>query len=184
MTRVAALFATMTLAACASQSPDAPSAPPAGASTGSLGAADAQTPALDVLRRGGSFAFSLDESDPAKYFRDQCAKESGGDAAKADACYAHVREVGSHEGIRFSLDERKQLVWTSYGTENGTEAIYIEAPLAITTEGDRAVWGTPAGEVRGAQLAREPHPARLRVRFEVVDASTVTMVDPEKGRLV
>jgi hypothetical protein len=181
---LAAILALAPLAACASQSPDPGSAAPSGTSTASLTPASASTPALDVLKAGGSFAFALDESAPAAFFHQKCASDSNGDAAAADACYAHVRDVSSHEGIRFAIDAQGHLVWTSYGLEDGKEAIYVEAPLAVTTEGDHVVVGTPAGAVHGLQVPSGQIPAGKTIRFEVVDARTVTMTDPQKGLLV
>jgi hypothetical protein len=172
------------LAACASQSPDASTASSPGSAPGSLSVAAVSTPALDVLKRGGSFAFALEESSPASVIREQCTKQSGGDVAKANACYARVSDVASREGIRFAMDPSGHLVWTSYGAEDGKEEIYIEAPLSVVTEGDRVVVGTPAGPAHGIQLEGKQFPAGKQIRFEVVDVATVTMSDPEKGTLV
>jgi hypothetical protein len=171
-----------TLAACASQSPDA-STPGATGET-SLAASSATTPALDVLKQGGPFAFALDESDPSKIFHDQCNAESGGDSAKATACYAHVREEGAHELIRFSVGADGKLVWTSYGVEDGKEVIFLEVALAVTTDGDHAVVGRMVGTARGRHAGDGSVPPNKLVRFEASDASTVAMIDPQKGRLV
>ncbi len=181
---LAASLLLTVLAACSSQSPGPSSASPAGVTSGSLSAASASTPALDVLKRGGSFAFALDESKPSEQFREECRAESGGDTAKADACYAHIRDVGSHEGFRFAFDASDHLVWTSYGREDGKEVIYIEAPLAVATDGDHVVVGTPVGTPKGVQLEGKPFPAGTAIRFEVVDERTIATDDPHKGRLV
>ena len=171
------------LAACSSPVPGASSASPSGVSSGSLTAASTSTPALDALKRGGTFMFALDESDPAARFRAECKTESGGDAARADACYARVREVGSHEGIRFALDANDHLVWTSFGIEEGREVLYLEAPLAVATAGEHVVVGTPVATPKGSQLEGKAFPPGMSIHFEVVDDSTVVMNDPPKGRL-
>jgi hypothetical protein len=168
------VFLSIALGACSSPVPGASSASPSGVSSGSLSAASTSTPALDAL----------DESDPAAGFRAECATSSSGDASKADACYARVRDVGSHEGIRFAFDADEHLVWTSFGIEEGKEVLYIEAPLAVATAGDHVVVGTPVATPKGIQLEGKPFPPGMSIHFEVVDDSTVVMNDPPKGRLV
>jgi len=171
-------------AACASQSPDAPTASPLGMSAEALGPT-AVTPPLDLIRRGGSFMFSLDESGPSATFHEQCSRETGSDAAKADACYAHVREVGSHEGMRFALDAEQRVVMTSFGLEDGKEAIYLEGPLALRTDGDHALLGTFAAPPHGVQMAGATTAwPKKPVRLEFEGDSTLVMTDEVKGRLV
>jgi hypothetical protein len=182
--RLSALPALALVAACASQSPDAPLPSPTGASTESLSAATAMTPPLDLVRRGGSFLFSLDESAPAARWHEQCGKESGGNAAKADACYAHIREVGSHEGMRFSLDADQRVVLTSFGLEDGKDAVYLEGPLALRADGDHALVATFAAPPHGLQMEGSSVWPQKALRFEFVDASTLVMTDEVKGRLV
>jgi hypothetical protein len=172
------------LAACASQSPDAPTASPTGVSPDSLAASAGSTPALDVLRQGGSYMFSLDESAPSATFRQQCAQESGGDSAKAEACYAHVREVGSHEGIRFSVDAGKRIVMTSFGLEDGKEAVYLEGPMSLAADGDHAVVGNFAAVPHGLQMQGKTGGPDKPVRIELPDDKTMVMIDDVKGRLV
>jgi len=176
----AVCFAALT--ACASQSPDTSSPSPVGDTSQKL--SSAATPALDVLKQGGPFVFALDESDPSKLFHDQCNAQSGGDSAKADACYARVHEEGAHELIRFAVDADGRLVFTSYGVEEGEEVLFLEVPLAVTTDGDHAVVGRMVGTARGRQAGEGPVAPNKLVRFEVTDATTVAMVDPQKGRLI
>jgi hypothetical protein len=171
------------LAACASQSPDVSPSSTSESLVAPSGAT-APTSALEILRQGGAFMFSLDESDPSTRFHEQCARESGGDVAKAEACYAHVREVGSHEGIRFALDAQQRVVLTSFGLEDGKEAIYLEGPLALAADGDKAVLGNFATTPHGLQMEGKSGPPNKPVRLEFVDAKTMVMVDDQKGRLV
>jgi hypothetical protein len=172
------------LAACASQNPDAPGSSPTGVSTEPLGPATTTSPPLDLVRGGGSFLFSLDESSPAARWHEQCGKESGGDAAKAEACYAHVREVGSHEGMRFGLDVEQRVVLTSFGRQDGKDAIYLEGPLALRADGEHAVIATFATSPHGLQMEGKPAWPKKPLRFEFPDASTMVMTDEVKGRLV
>jgi hypothetical protein len=180
---LAALLPAFALvAACASQSPDPPAAS-TGTSAEPLNASSATTPSVDLLRAGGSFLFSLDESDPAAMWHERCGRESGGDAAKAAACYAHIREVGSHEGMRFTLDAEQRVVLTSFGLEDGKDAIYMEGPLEVRPDGDRAVVATFAAPPHGLQIEGNAWPKKP-VRLEFPDASTLVMKDEVKGRLV
>lgn len=163
--------------ACASQSPDV-----SVASTGS--AASTTSPALEALKRGGTFMFSLDESDPATTIRQQCAAKSGGDQAKADACYAEVRAIGSREGFRFTVGQDGQIVWTSFGSETpGNEIVFLEAPLSVTAEGDRVLVMTLTAAPHGTQAKGAQDWRGKAVRFELAD-DTLVMSDPRKGKLV
>jgi hypothetical protein len=181
---LAAVAALAVLAsACASQSPDASPAP-VGVTSDPLATVPGATTAFDLLQRGGTFMFSLDESDPSARFHEQCTSESGGDSAKAEACYAHVREVGSNEGMRFAPDSDRHVVWTSFGREDGKEVVYIEGPLAVAADGDHAVVTSFASAPRGPQLAGEKDWASQKIRIEMPDATTLVMRDPRKGKLV
>jgi hypothetical protein len=172
------------LVACASQSPDAPTASPTDRVAEPMNVAIASTPPLDLVRRGGSFLFSLDESAPSARWHQQCAEESGGDATKAEACYAHIREVGSHEGMRFGLDAEQRVVLTSFGLEDGKDAIYMEGPLTLRTDGEHALLATFAAPPHGLQIDHGSVWPQKPLRFEFLDASTLVMTDEVKGRLV
>lgn len=170
---------------CASQSPDAGTAPaPVGAQSSPLATTPGATSALEILEAGGTFMFSLDESDPSARFHEQCASESAGDKAKADACYAHVREEGSTEGMRFALDADHRVVWTSFGHDGGKEVVYIEAPMNVSSDGEHAVVASFAAAPKGPQLQGEKGWASARIRIELPDATTMVMNDPHKGKLV
>jgi hypothetical protein len=173
------------VAACGSQGSDETTSSPTAVSTEPLTSATASTPALDQIRHGGSFLFSLDESDPATMWHDRCGKESGGDAAKADACYAHIREVGSHEGMRFSVDADQRVILTSFGLEDGKDAVYLEGPLALRADGDHAVIGTFSARPHGLQMDGSSTWPQKPVRLELEGGgSTLVMTDEVKGRLV
>jgi hypothetical protein len=180
---LAAVCVLVLPAACASQSPDPPAAM-TGTTSETLSTSAVSTPGLEQMKRGGPYMFSLDESDPSATFHAKCAKESGGDAAKADTCYAQIREEGSHEGMRFSLDAQQRIVWTSFGLEDGKEAIYLEGPLTIATDGQRGVVGTFAAPPHGLQMEGQTALPKKPIRFMFVDAKTMVMTDEVKGRLV
>jgi hypothetical protein len=176
------LAAAVTLAACASQSPEA--TPGLSTSSSPLSATAGATSGRDLLERGGTYMFSLDESDPAARFHAQCATENPGDTVKADACYARVREEGSNEGMRFALDADHRVVWTSFGRKDGKEVVFVEAPLNVEPDGEHAVITSFAAAPKGPQLAGEAGWARARIRIELPDATTMVMNDPAKGKLV
>jgi hypothetical protein len=169
MNRSIALFAPLVLAACAS------AAEPAAAPTRS---------ALDTLRAGGTFAFVLDESDPAATFHAQCAAQHPGDAAGANACYDAIRAEGAREGFRFSLDPAGRLVWTSYGEEDGKPATYIEAHLDASLEKEGVVAAKLSEPARGIQVQGNPFPPSAVIHFQLIDANTLVTVDGHKGKLV
>jgi hypothetical protein len=150
-------------------------------STGS-NADTASTDALRVLGAGGTFAFSLDESGPSAAMHAKCKQDQ---PATADACYAAIAAAGAHEKIRFAPDGSGHVVFTSFGPDDdGRDVSWIDVPLVFTADGTNAAWGKPAGADRGTWAKTRPLPANAKLRFEVVDAKTVVMVDPKKGRLV
>ena len=156
--------------ACASQS------------TGPALATAAAAP-LDVLREGGSFAFSLDESpNRSAFFHEKCAAKSNGDKATADACYAKVAAAGATEGIRFSTDAEGRLVWTSYGAEDGAEEIYLEAALHAVNQGEHGVRATVAAPMHGTMAATHAPPVGKVMTIEVVDRSTVAVASRKARR--
>ncbi len=77
------------------------------------------------------------------------------------------------------------LVWTSYcGGENGTEATCLEGPVDAAAESERTVSAHFVAIPHGVQFPQMDHVPSQAMRFEVVDADTIVMVDPQKGRLV
>jgi hypothetical protein len=169
MNRSIALFAPLVLAACASAAEPAATPPRS---------------ALDTLRAGGTFAFVLDESDPAARFHAECAAQHPGDAAGESACYDAIRAEGAREGFRFSLDPSGRLVWTSYGEEDGRPATYIEAHLDASLEKEGVVAAKLSEPARGIQVQGKPFPPSTVVRFQLVDTNTLVTVDGQKGKLV
>jgi hypothetical protein len=86
--------------------------------------------------------------------------------------------------MRFSLDADHHVVWTSFGNDDGKQAIYLEGPLAVAADGERGVVGTFASMPHGTQMAGKTALPTRPVHFEFVDATTLVMNDEVKGRLV
>jgi hypothetical protein len=76
------------------------------------------------------------------------------------------------------------VVLTPFDLEDGKEAIYLEGPLSLATDGDRGVLGTFAAVPHGLQMEGKTALPKKPVRFEFVDAKTMVMTDEIKGRLV
>ena len=133
----------------------------------------------------GTWAFVLDASDVAIAIRERCAAKSGGDARRTEACYAEVRTEAGNEKIRFAKDGAGH-VWSSFGEEGGKRELWLEVPMALSSESPTRIVGKATGPAKGlhaAQAARKM-PAGTLMRIEIVDGQTIAMQDPEKGRLV
>jgi hypothetical protein len=178
---VLAALACVAAASAAACSSTGGAAPGSSSAAQDLTAGDAPTTAVEVLRRGGTFMFALDESDPASRFRAQCARENA-DAAQASACYARIQDEGRQEGLRFAPSADGQIVFTSFGPKPGGEEIYLQFPITVAAQGKTTVVARQVGSIVGSQ----PHPATYShvAEFDVVDANTIVQHDAEKGKLV
>ena len=165
------------LGACAS----APNDAAIGTRSSPLSAAGEANPSAELL---GTWAFVLSASDVAAPIRARCADEFAGDATKAGACWNEVAAEAAREKIRFATDRAGHTLWTSLGSEGAKEVVFLEVPVELAADGPghvlAKVLGAPKGD-HAAQFAK----ANVNVmRIEVVDARTIAMNDPKKGRLV
>jgi len=163
------------LAACAS-APDAP----AGAAATAAQAATAE-PAADL---SGTWGFVLASSDVAGPIRERCDKSSGGDAAKSKDCIAEITTQAAKEKIRFSKDAAGHTVWTSFESDGAKEVIYVQIPVELASDGPGRVLAKVAGVPQGEMAEKFKQSSTNALRIEVVDARTIAMTDPKKGRLV
>lgn len=142
---------------------------------------------LVVARLEGTFAFDLDASDVADGFHARCTKDAGGDAAKADACYAAIRNEARAEKVRFAKNAEGQLVFTSFGPDEagtGKEEVYLEAPVTLSRgAGENALVAKAAGFPRGSFVSRVTFALR-DMNVEVPGGGTLIVTDAKKGRLV
>jgi hypothetical protein len=176
------LVFSLSLFAC-SANDAASSTTPAGPARASSDVPSATGSPVSVLTSGGTYWFVFDESlgvaDPVK---GECARRSP-DPSTAEACVDRIRKAGAQEGIRLSGSDPARLVWTSFGVTGGAEEVYVELPLAVTGVDGARVEVRPTGPARGTHAPTGDR-APQRLVFEVLDASTVAMIDPDKGRMV
>jgi hypothetical protein len=177
---VAAIAALATLFACSATEPSATTA----AATGKAASAIQSAPGspVSVLTSGGTFWFVLDESPGvAASVREECAKGSA-DPGSVAKCVDRIRQEGDKEGFRFSGSDPARLVWTSFGVGSGAEEVFLEVPLAVTAVDRGRVEMRATGAPSGSRVP--PKADALPFAFEVVDANTIAMVDPDRGRMV
>lgn len=150
----------------------------------SLGASPQQASAADPARVEGTFRFDLHASEVAGAVKEECAKESGGDRAKADACFAAIEAQAKREKIRFAKDKTGRMVWSSFGVDGDKVETFLEVPVELKSDGPSHVLATVAGKATGFQAAKIEKSEAKAMRVEIIDATTIAMRDPKKGRLV
>jgi len=168
------------LATCASAcgSSSANDAAP-GSSTASATTAQADPSALS-----GTWAFALASSDVATILRDRCAKSSGDDATKAKTCWDEIATEAAREKIRFAKDGSGHTVWTSFGIDGSKEIVFVAVPVELASDGPGHVLAKIAGAPKGDMAGQFSKSSINVMRYEVVDARTIAVTDPKKGRLV
>jgi hypothetical protein len=130
----------------------------------------------------GTYWFVFDESSVADVVKSECAETQKTPPA-VQACVDGIRNEGASEAIRFSSAAPDQLTWTSFGVRGGQEEIFVEVPLAVVSTTGTLVQTRATGPAHGTQIhGGDKGPGD--VTFDVIDARTVAMVDPDKGRLV
>jgi hypothetical protein len=159
-----------TLAACAKSQ-----------STPSLAFSTQSEPAIDLT---GTWAFVLAASDVAASIRQECVENSGHDLTKANACWDQFAREAASEKIRFTTDGTGHTVWTSFGTEGSNEVIFLQFPVDLRSDGPSRIVGKVAGPAMGRQAAHFEKASVGTMSIDVVDAHTIVMNDPDKGRLV
>jgi len=167
------LVASLSLAACASASaPDT-------AGTTATRSAETAAPAIS-----GRYPFVLEESEVFAGFKTKCAADASGDAAKESACLAEVRAESAKEGLRFDTDAQGHTTWISYGGENGTDVVFHQVAIALTSDSPKLATARTLAPATGLLAAKRPIPEGTVMRIELVDDRTIAMQDPKKGRLV
>jgi hypothetical protein len=149
----------------------------------SSSAVHANEPVADIT---GTYVFDLEHSEVAGPIKQDCALKANGDAAKQAACYNEVNEEAGREKIRFSkLPEGGRSLYTSFGVEpNKTEIVWLEVPLELASDGPGHVLAKVAGPANGPHAAQFGKSNINTLRIEVINAKSIAMTDPKKGRLV
>jgi hypothetical protein len=180
----AVLVLTAAHVACSATDPNTSgglSAAPVAKTTSTLIASAPGSPA-STLGAGGTYWFVFDESSVAQTVASECAETEKTPSA-VQACVDGVRNEGANEGIRFSSPTPDQLTWTSFGVRGGQEEVFLEVPLAVAWTAGTLVQTRATGPAHGTQV-QSGHKGPSDITFDVIDAHTVAMVDPGKGRLV
>lgn len=153
----------------------------AGCASASTPAPSDQGGAADLT---GTWGFVLASSDVAAPLRERCATHSQNDATKSKACWDEVAREAAREKVRFGRDGSGHVVWTSFETDGKKESIYVEVPVELSTDGPGHVLAKVSGAPKGEHAAQFAKASVNVIRIEVVDATTIAMNDPKKGRLV
>jgi len=171
--------------------PEPPAAPPEAPSPAQ---AEPVLPnAREILAPGVPFLFAMRESAVFAELEAGCKKEVGGDTdrVKIDLCLRKVETEAMREGIRFDKGEGEQLVYVSFGKKpDGTEDVFLKVAVTVQTGGPQNQLRTKAaGKPEGMQVAKMPPEAIEQMQaaefvVEAVDATTVVVLDPKKGKLV
>jgi len=158
----------------------APSADTQGQNASAVHAAS--EPAADL---SGTWVFDIDSSEVAASFKDMCAKKSNGDATKQAACWNEIHEEAGHEKIRFTKSgDSGQSVWRSFGAFGAKEIVFVEVPVDLAADGQGHVLAKVAGKATGEHAEQFAKSSINQMRIDVIDAKTIAMNDPKKGRLV
>jgi hypothetical protein len=139
-------------------------------------------PAADL---SGTWVFDLESSDVAGPFRQRCASQSAGNAAKQVACWNEISAEAKLEKIRFSKPaEGGRATWTSFAVDGKSEVVFLELPVELAADGPGHVLAKVVGKPTGERADQFANANMNAMRIEVVDAHTIAMTDPKKGRLV
>ena len=137
--------------------------------------ASVQSPAPDVT---GTWRFALEQSDVAKPIREECAGD--------EACWQKIATQAAKEKIRFTRDAKGTITWTSFETDGTEEHVFLTAPIELSKATNNhltARVSAPPSGLHADRLAKSG--AKLdAMDVEIVDAKTIALKDPKKGRLV
>lgn len=133
----------------------------------------------------GTWAFDLESSEVAAPLHEKCASQSAGDATKQAACWKEISAEAKLEKIRFSKpSEGGRAIWTSFGVDGKSEVVFVELPVELAADGPNHVLAKVVGKPTGEHAPQFAKSSMNAMRIEVVDAHTIAMTDPKKGRLV
>lgn len=161
------------LTACAgSASPDAPEQ-----NAQAVQVAQAAQPPADLT---GTWGFDLEASEVAAAVRKDCSSKPS-----PDKCWAEIAAEAKLEKIRFAPpghDGHAQ--WSSFASDPEGEILFLAVPVDLASDGPNRVIAKVAGEAKGKQAPQFSKSNIHQLRIDVVDAHTIALLDPKKGRLV
>lgn len=161
------------LAGCAgSASPDVPEQ-----NAQAVQAAQATQPAADLT---GTWGFDLEASEVAAAVRKDCSSKPN-----PGECWSEVAAEAKLEKIRFAPpggDGHAQ--WSSFASDPKGEILFLSVPVDLAPDGPNRVIAKVAGEAKGKQAPQFSRSNIQQLRIDVVDARTIALLDPKKGRLV
>jgi hypothetical protein len=139
-------------------------------------AVNAAEPAPDL---SGTWVFDLEASGVAAQLREHCVKKSPGDASAQAACWSAINAEARTEKIRFAKSG-DTTVWTSFGDKGGSEVVFRQATVELSSDGQGRVLAKLAGP-HAAEAPKGFSPMRIEVS---ADGRRLSLADPKKGRLV
>jgi hypothetical protein len=160
------------LAACAgTASPDAPEQ-----NAQAVQALQAAQPAADI---NGTWVFDLDASEVASAVRQDCSTKPN-----PAQCWSEIAAEAKLEKIRFAPGTDGHSRWSSFAADPKGEILFLSVPVDLSSDGPNKVLAKVAGEAKGKQAPQFAKSNINQLRIEVVDAHTIALTDPKKGRLV
>lgn len=162
------VFSFFTAACAGTATPDAPEQ--------TSQAVQAAQPTADIQ---GTWVFDLDASEVAAAVREDCASKPN-----PSACWSEIAAEAKLEKIRFAPGPDGHSQWSSFAADPKGEILFLSVPVDLSADGPNRVIAKVAGEVKGKQAPQFAKSNINQVRIEVVDAHTIAMLDPRKGRLV
>jgi type IV secretory pathway VirB10-like protein len=139
--------------------------------------------AKEVIVPGATFLFSLaDSPDAMKAVTETCGKKKKDEDKKK--CEDEAKASAAEEGIRFEKGEKDGTwVWVSFGKEKDKEVVFNKITIKDPKFEDKKVTFTMTGKDSGKRAMKFKEGDASPVT-ELVDDTTVAMMDPKKGRLV
>jgi len=123
----------------------------------------------------GTWAFDLEASDVASAIRTRCANKPG--------CWDEIAAEAKLEKIRFAPGPNGHEQWTSFAADPRGDELFITVPVDLANDGQGHVLAKIAGPATGKQADLFNQQTK-HLRVEIVDAKTIALTDPQKGRLV
>ncbi|MFO0740088.1 MAG: hypothetical protein U0270_29585 [Labilithrix sp.] len=137
----------------------------------------AAQPAADLT---GTWRFDLEASEVAAAVRKDCSSKPD-----PGECWSEIAAEAKLEKIRFSPpgnDGHAQ--WSSFASDPKGEILFLTVPVDLASDGPNRVLAKVAGEAKGKQAPQFSKSNIHQLRIDVINTSTIALLDPEKGRLV